>query len=615
MNRLIWGDNLLAMQALLAQGYEGKINLIYIDPPFDSKADYSYRLSIAAEEITKEPSVVERLAYKDTWEGGLDSYLDMLYPRLQLMRRLLSEIGSIYVHVGHQVSHYVKTLLDEVFGRERFLNDIVWQRTGAHNDPQRYGNVAEDLLFYSKSENWTWNPQYTQYSEEYIQERFRSVEEGTSRRYWLNTVTAPGHGKAASPRKFFGKVRLPPPGTHWRFSQETIGRLETEGRIVVTESGMPYIKQYLDEMPGRPLQNIWVDIRMTKSGSERVDFETQKPLALLERIIAASSNEGELVADFFLGSGTTAVAAEKLGRRWVASELGKVGLQVSRGRLVGADARPFLIENIGNYQREMIYLAGTRIHEMMAIVLKLYGATPRKGTPELGTRKAPDDVTELVYVGYPDRPTTARKVEELARTAEKLDGTGYKRLVVLAWDYDYNFSTELEKRLKTSSQKVKVEIELRTIPPEIYEYLKKAKEEDEIEPLRGKIRFYEKPYLKLGRPEIGRDREGRVPVKIKIDRYVVFDMPIEKEEEREKLRQVAKDNFPVLIDYWAVDWNHDGLTFKSQWQNLRGHGRRAKVVQTQAETELSAGKAYTIAVRVVDVFGNDAAGTVEVDLR
>src|SRR3989442_1699312 len=205
MNRLIWGDNLLAMQALLAQGYEGKIILIYIDPPFDSKADYSYRLSIAAEEITKEPSVVERLAYKDTWEGGLDSYLDMLYPRLQLMRRLLSEIGSIYVHVGHQVSHYVKTLLDEVFGRERFLNDIVWQRTGAHNDPQRYGNVAEDLLFYSKSENWTWNPQYTQYSEEYIQERFRSVEEGTSRRYWLNTVTAPGHGKARSEERRVGK--------------------------------------------------------------------------------------------------------------------------------------------------------------------------------------------------------------------------------------------------------------------------------------------------------------------------------------------------------------------------------------------------------------------------
>jgi len=306
--------------------------------------------------------------------------------------------------------------------------------------------------------------------------------------------------------------------------------------------------------------------------------------------------------------------AERLGYRWIGSDLGKVCIQLARIRLVQKDAKPFLCENIGNYQREMIYLGGARIHEMMAIVLKLYGATPRKGTPELGTRKAPDDVVELVYVSYPDRPTTAKKAEELARTAEKLDGTGYKRLVVLAWDYDYNFSTELEKRLKASSQKVRVKVELRTIPPEIYEYLKKAKEEEEIEPLRGKVRFHEKPYLKLGRAEVGKVRDGRVPVKIKIDRYVVFDMPVEKEEEKEKLRQLAKDNFAVLIDYWAVDWNYDGSTFRSQWQDSRGHGRRTKVVTTQAEADLAPGRKYTIAVRVVDVFGNDAAGTVEVDL-
>ena len=185
LNRLIWGDNLLAMQALLAQGYEGKIDLIYIDPPFASSEDYYFSMNLEGAQFVKEPSAIERVAYKDTWAGGIDSYLDMLYPRLQLMKRLLSENGTIYVHVGHQVSHYVKTAMDEVFGRDHFLNDITWQRTGAHNDPNRYGNVAESLLFYSRGDSRIWNPQHTEYTQEYIKERFRSIEEGTGRQYWL----------------------------------------------------------------------------------------------------------------------------------------------------------------------------------------------------------------------------------------------------------------------------------------------------------------------------------------------------------------------------------------------------------------------------------------------
>jgi hypothetical protein len=347
---------------------------------------------------------------------------------------------------------------------------------------------------------------------------------------------------------------------------------------------------------------------------ERLGFETQKPERLLEVAIRACSNKDDLVADFFCGSGTTMAVAEKEGRRWIGGDFTKTAVQVTRSRLVAGDARPFLVENIGNYQREMIYLAGARIHEMMAIVLKLYGATPRKGTLELGTRKASDDVTELVYVGYPDRPTTAKKVEELARTAEKLDGTGYKRLVILAWDYDYNFSTELEKRLKTG-QRIHVQVEPRTIPPEIYEYLKKAKDEVEIEPLREKIRFHEKPYLRLAKPKLEKTRDGTIRVGIKIERYVLFDIPIEAEEDREKLRQVAKDNFATMIDYWAVDWDYDGITFRSQWQDLRGHGRKTKIVTIRAEHDFQANKKHTIAVRLVDVFGNDAAETVEVDLR
>ena len=295
-------------------------------------------------------------------------------------------------------------------------------------------------------------------------------------------------------------------------------------------------------------------------------------------------------------------------------ELSKVAVQVTRTRLVQQDAKPFLIENIGNYQREMIYLSGGRIGEMQQVILKLYGATPRKGSADLGTRHSPEDeVLELVYVGYPDRPVTARKAEELARQAEKLDGTGYKRLVILAWDYDYNYSSELENRLKAAKQPVKTKIESRTIPPDIYDYLKKAKDEDEIEPLRGKIQFYEKPYLRLTKPQVKPATERKAEVTIGIERYVVFDLPV-AQKAREKLQALIKDNFAVLIDYWAVDWDYDGYTFKSQWQDMRGNRRKTKVVITKATTNLSTGKAYTIAVRLVDIFGNDAAGTVELKL-
>ena len=238
----------------------------------------------------------------------------------------------------------------------------------------------------------------------------------------------------------------------------------------------------------------------------------------------------------------------------------------------------------------------------------------RTGSADLGTRYSPEDgALELVYVGYPDRPVTARKAEELARQAERLDGTGYKRLVILAWDYDYNYSTELENRLKAAKQPPKTKIESRTIPPEIYDYLKKAKDEDEVEPLRGKIQFYEKPYLRLTKPEVKPAAEGKAEVTIGIDRYVVFDLPV-AQKEREKLQELIKDNFAVLIDYWAVDWDYDGYTFKSQWQDMRGNGRKTKVVTTRATTNLATGKTYTIAVRLVDIFGNDAAGTVQVKL-
>ena len=565
INRLIWGDNLLAMQALLAQGYAGKIDLIYIDPPFLSSADYTFQMSVEGKQVTKEASILERLAYTDTWEGGMDSFFDMLYPRLQLMKRLLSDHGSIYIHLDWHIVHYIKTLTDEIFGIENFRNEIVWhyfgfKRTTAKKFPQKH----DIILSYTKSQDYIWNVQYRPHSEDYIK-RFKKDENG-------------------------------------RLYRDDVNPTSGGNRII-----------YLDEVEGDIVDSMWDDIPpVNPVAKERQNYPTQKPESLLERIIKASSNEGDLVLDAFCGSGTTMAVAESLNRRWIGCNLDKVGIQVSRNRLVNQQAQPFLLENIGNYQRHMIYLSGSKIGEMQRIILKLYGADPRSDRPDLGIRTQEGQEPELAYVGYPDRPVTAKKVIELAQDAQILDGTGYKTLTILAWDYDYNFTTELENRKKAEGDKLKTELKTLTIPPEIYNYLKKAKNEAELDGLRDKIIFHDKPYFKVSQPQIQDAGDGKITITISIDRYVLMDFPINDEKQKTELRKAIKNNFAALIDYWAIDWDYDGITFKSMWQAIRGNGKRSNTVITTASSpQLSAGK-RTIAVRLVDVFGNDASATVQV---
>ncbi len=562
MNRLIWGDNMLAMQALLASGYEGKINLIYIDPPFWTGENYYANFVVEGKEITKEPSVIERLAYKDIWAGGIDSYLDMLYPRLQLMKRLLADNGSIYVHADWHVGHYVKIVMDEIFGRENFQTEITWYYPNKIPDRRKlcFTNAADLILFYTKEDrNHIFNPQY------------RNVK------------------------------------PHRRAREVKINGVKQTLR---NEKG-EVIYQIYDK---RLVDSVWTIPSLAGSSHERIEFPTQKPEALLERILKASSNEGDLIADFFPGSGTTLAVAEKLKRSWIGCDFSKVAIQITRNRLVSINAKPFLLENIGNYQRQMIYLHGGRIYEMQSIVLKLYGATPRKDFQDMGIREAEEGIIELVYVSYPDRPVTAKKVEELAEITERLDGTGYRRLVILGWDYEYNYEELLKQRRGASEEKWTVEVASKIIPPEVYEYLKKAKNEEEIEPLIGKIFFHEKPYLRLYIPEI-EYTGNKAEVTIGIQRYVIFDIPIEKEKERSEVAEIAKTNFAALIDYWAVDWDYEGMVFKALSQAFRGFGKRAKTVPVKMKKELDTGKEHTVAVRVIDIFGNDATATAKIDLR
>ena len=539
----------------------------------------------------------------------------MLYPRLQLMKRLLAPDGSIYVHLDWHVGHYVKVMMDEIFGKENFRNEIIVKRIKKNvqerNEVPKLNQAVDSIFFYARSEKHLIVPARKKI---FRPERWHSFE-------------AAGYRRGMDYELFGFKPRS---GNHWRWTKEKAEIAIKESMLRAnSSSGKPEYKIEASEDTLR--DSLWEDIT---ASDFTTNYETEKKEELLELIIKQSSfKEGDLIADFFSGSGTTISVADKLNRRWIGCELGKVGIQVARGRLVEQESKPFLIENIGNYQREMIYLGGGRIYEMQKIILKLYGAEPMLNRKDLGVRKDESGNLELVYCGYPDRSVAAHKVEDLAVEAQTLDGAGYKRLVILAWDYEYNYDELLQTRLKAAGKParrslgaggdIKTEIISRQIPPDIYEYLKKARDEEEIEKLAEKIKFFEKPYLKVKKPEV----KGNV-VSVGIDNYVLYDFPLgfgkKADESREELIYLVKDNFAILIDYWAIDWDYDGYVFKSLWQDFRGNGRKAKIVATKkehtylpAEASAQAGEKdgkHTIAIRVVDIFGNDATAILEIKI-
>jgi adenine-specific DNA-methyltransferase len=356
---------------------------------------------------------------------------------------------------------------------------------------------------------------------------------------------------------------------------------------------------------------LWDDIT---AYSFTTDFDTEKSLKLLSRIVDMCSSKGEIVADFFCGAGTTMVAAEtaETGKRgWLGCDLSKTAIQITRSRLVSEGADPFLLENIGNYQRHLIYLAQARIYEMQAIVLKLYGASIRHDFPDMGTRRTNEGKSELVFVGYPDRAVTANKVAELAQMAEELDGSGFDRLVILGWDYEYNYDEILEDRKKNTRKKWVREVVSKNIPPEVYDYLRQVKSTIEFDSLDGRIRFHDKPLLRLLKPSIKREGDGHM-VELGIDKYILFDYPIEDSKQMTDLLQLVKEEPLAIVDYWAVDWNYDGATFRSTWQALRKHGREIKIVPRMVKQLIEENGQRHVAVRVVDVFGNDAGSSVSI---
>ncbi len=630
-NRLIYGDNLLAMAALLAgddhaPSLRGKIDLIYIDPPFDSKADYRTKITLPGGDVEQKPTVIEQFAYSDTWADGTASYLAMIVPRLCLMRELLSDQGSIYVHVGPNVASWIEVALNEVFGGTANA-PICWKRVTAHSDSHRWGIVHDMILWRSKTEEFIWSPQYEPYDQSYIESHYSS-KTADGRRYTLGDLSSPN----PRPNLTYVWRGCEPPKNGWRYELATMEKLFAEGKIELPKKAgtRPRYRRFLDESEGSPLGSVWSDIYPVNSqAKERLGYDTQKPEALIERVIKASTIEGSLIADFFGGSGTTAAVAEKLNRRWITSDLGKPACMIMRKRLIDQNARPFLYQAIGDYQVEAARSTlgkKFRVGDLAQIVIGLYGALPldaddnpnrnlgylpgssrgneaQTKTPEkdqsLLTSAATNKRT-LVFVDSPQKLTglaTLRKAQELR--ASHLGG--WDKVIVLGW----NFTPDIGHVITELNDE---KLEVLVIPPDLLDRLKKKGDKLKAD----EVRFSSLQYVTLKPIERKTLASGEV-LTVELANYVLLSPDALNLEAKDKERlQVIVNREPLaLIEYWSVDPDYDGEVFRSVWQDYRGNRDndddplRVVTKATLSGLPVKSGK-RRVCVRVVDVFGFEA---------
>lgn len=566
-NLLIWGDNKLVMSSLLKQGWAGKINLIYIDPPFFTGADFTIRTKVGDEQIEKAPSIIEERAYRDTWSGGIASYLKYMYERLVLMRELLAENGTIWVHLDEHVGHYVKVMMDEIFGYENFLNEIVWYYPdNFQGNVNRYANNHNIILVYSKT---------------------LEIK--------LNRIKIPLDKPIKRDKRVWDKEK-----------SKIVAARDENGNIIYEL----FTHKYADD--------VWTIGQSSVSkahSSEYLGFDTQKPEELLRRIILSASNPGDIVADFFCGSGTTLAVAEKLGRRWIGCDLSKFAIQVTRKRLLdihnskdllnddekkkklyGKPARPFEVWNIGNY--ETIYWKD-REDEYLAFMLKLYQAQPLHGFRYLHGRKG----DRIVHVGPLNAPVTMEEVEKVVLECR---ANNFYKADILGWEWSYEVN-ELAKEL---AKKNGVDIRLIQIPSvnEIKSALvgfdlQLLKIPDQVveKELAPHIKFPEVAYLEIDTNIRGKELELKIA-----------DFQLPPTAELAEIADKIKDS-RELIDYWAIDWDYKGDTFHNQWQSFRK--KKEPRVEYEAKHRYDEPGEYTIMVKVIDVFGTDTNKVLKVRIK
>jgi len=559
MSRLVYGDNLLVMQSLLTgdpatglPSMRGKIDLIYIDPPFDSKADYRTKITLPGADLEQKPAVIEQFAYSDTWKDGTSSYLKMMYPRLALMRELLSDTGSIYVHIDWHVGHYIKIFLDEIFGKNNLRNEIIWDYKRWSMTTNALPRLHDTIFWYSKSEEYTFNQPMVPNSN-------------------------------------------PNPSQY-------VSAKDSSGKTVVLrdENGNPIKRETSAEIP---VGDVWSIPIISPVGKERVDYGTQKPEKLIERVIKTSSKEGDIVADFFMGSGTTGAVAEKLGRKWIMSDLGKPACMVSRKRLIDQNVKPFLYQAVGDYQKEAV--AGSRlfkrIGDLSQIVMQLYGAIPfpdsESNLRNLGYIK---ESKTLVYVDSPNKVTglsTLKKAQELRNTFMG----GWRKVVVLGWNFSHDI---VDAKGSLDDENLDVAV----IPPDLIDRLKtKASYKKLID--SGKIRFSTPQYLVLKSIEKTEGDHGDDErIKVALDYYALLSadiLPLD-EKDKEKLSEILVEDSLALIEYWSIDPDYDGVTFRSRWQDYRGNTEKdgdSMRVLYEVDFLVPKKQERTVCVKAVDVFG------------
>lgn len=554
-NRLIYGDNLLAMAALIAGDEEhpslrGKIDMIYIDPPFDSKADYRTNIALPGATIDQKPTVLEQFAYSDTWADGTASYLAMITPRLVLMRELLADTGSIFVHLDWHVGHYVKIVLDEIFGRENFSNDIIWWY---YNKMQ--GNIKtfprnhDLIMFYRKSDRFVFHPQK--------EERDKPVRQ--IKRIWSSEKKALVNAKGE------------------------------DGKVI-----------YIDSTH-RTVDDVWrLSMLQPADKTENLRFNTQKPESLLSRVISATTDEGDLVADFFVGSGTTAAVAEKLGRRWVATDLGKPSAMITRKRLIDQRAKPFLYQAIGDYQVEQARSTlgrSFRVGDLAKVVLDLYGALPLPPEENVnGSLGRLQGGRTLVYADSPSRLTTISTLKR-AQGYRQVKMGGFDRVVVLGWNFAAGIGQDISDLNDPN-------LEVLVIPPDLLDRLKKKG----ADKLASEVRFSSLQYLQA--EVTGRDVVAeRELLTVSLQNYVLLSPEAINLDQanRAKLQQVMNSEPLALVEYWAVDPDYDGEVFRSVWQDYRGNtdndSDELRVVTTATLDLPHVDGPRTVCVRAVDVFG------------
>jgi hypothetical protein len=534
-NKLIWGENAAVMGSLLEQ-FAGKIDLIYIDPPFDVGADFSINIEVGGDSTVKASSLIEEIAYRDTWGRGNNSYLSMIFNRLSLAHTLMSDDAAIFVHVDWRMNSLVRLLLDEVFGLDGFRNEISWCYSGPASTKVHLPRKHDSILFYAKG-----NP-------------------------------------------IFNQPRVPhKSGVH------------NTGQVFGGDASDSGEQKRIDmEQKGKALEDWWDDIFTgDRYRSEMAGYPTQKPEKLLERIVEMSSRPGDLVADFFCGSGTTLAVAEKLGRRWIGADLGRYAIHTTRKRLLEIEkCKPFEVLNLGKYERQ--YWSTTHfgedldgdgqinILEYLVFVLKLYGAEAISGSASLHGRKN----NAYVHVGSVSNPITIDEIERAVDECKELGGT---EVHMLGWEWEMGLHDPITGRAKQMG----VKLILRQIPREIMESEAARK---------GQVKFFELAYLKA---EVSTSKKKGEYICSLTD-FSTPNLDLISEEVREKVTKWSD-----YVDYWAVDWNYQNDTFNHGFVTYRTKRDRSLELHSDPHNFDAAGE-YQVMIKVIDVFGNDTSKIIEV---